>query len=547
VKALGSGASYTLQIVPALRSVGGTIAAGQTIELDASGLVASELTIQIDGKAVGTFSVRDVLDANPGAVSNPINGQQLLTLTVPAGVGAGVITVTTAGGSTTLRPAVTLSASTLTPAADVGDTLATAQALTLPLDGQATVSATIGDGANGALDVDLYKITLGAGEVLSVGLNAASYSELRIFDAAGKQLATQNGSYVSPGATGLVAQFTAPAAGVYYVGVSGYPNTSYDPTKAGSGASGELTGAYTLLLQRLGAADTRLSGITASASSGTAARSGVASANVGQTITLNGSGLLSSDQVVFTAIDASGDLYADTVTPISVAADGKSLTVAVPTDATTGTVRLARDTAGILLQVVPTLSHVDVAAGGAFTGGSMSLTGTGFAEGVSAIQFGTQTLTDVSRSSGLDVVNYIYNPNYTSATNGFINLSVPNGVPTGPITVVTPGGSSTVYPLSVTGITAKAAGGMPANASEPSANPGQSITIQGSGLDATTDIVFQTINSSGAQSQIIVHPAIAAKDGTSATVVVPQTAMTGFVRVVGDENATQALLQIVAL
>jgi len=299
-------------------------------------------------------------------------------------------------------------------------------------------------------------------------------------------------------------------------------------------------------LQRLGAADTRLSGITASPTSGTPANAGVASANTGQTITLTGSGLLSSDQVVFTAIDIYGDLYNETVNPVAVAANGASLTVVVPADATTGAVRLARDTAGILLQVVPTLSHVDVAVGGPFTGGSMSLTGSGFEEGASTVNFGAQKLIDVSRNSGLDV-SYYGDFNNTYSLNGYINLTAPNGVPTGPITVTTPGGTSTVYPLSVSGITATAAGGTPANPNQPSANVGQAITIQGSGLDTTTDVVFQTINSSGVQSQIIVHPTLAAADGTSATVVVPQTAMTGFVRIVGDENATQTLLQIVPL
>ncbi|MGA2930370.1 MAG: pre-peptidase C-terminal domain-containing protein, partial [Solirubrobacteraceae bacterium] len=307
VKVLGSTASYTLQIVPVVRSVGGTVASGNTIELDGSGLVGSELVIQIDGRAVGTFSVRSVLDDNDSTVSNAVNGQQLLTLTVPSGIGAGVITVTTNGGSITLHTGVTLAASTLTPASDVGDTLATAQVLTLPTDGVVTVNSTIGDGANGAKDVDLYQVTLAAGEALSVGLNTSFYSELRIFNAAGTQLATtQNGSYVSPNTTGVVEQFSAPAAGTYYVGISGYANTSYNPTTAGSGAAAAYTGTYALRLERVGAADTRLSGITAAATSGTVAQTRVASANSGQTITQTGTGLLSTDQEGFTAIDASG-------------------------------------------------------------------------------------------------------------------------------------------------------------------------------------------------------------------------------------------------
>ncbi len=50
--------------------------------------------MQIDGRGVGSFNVRTVIDG-----SGSSRDQQLLTLTVPSGVGAGVITVSTAGGS----------------------------------------------------------------------------------------------------------------------------------------------------------------------------------------------------------------------------------------------------------------------------------------------------------------------------------------------------------------------------------------------------------------------------------------------------------------
>ena len=53
--------------------------------------------------------------------------------------------------------------------------------------------------------------------------------------------------------------------------------------------------------------------------------------------------------------------------PVSVAADGNSLTVVVPNEATTGAVRLATDTAGILLQVVPVLGNLTIPNG--YSGG----------------------------------------------------------------------------------------------------------------------------------------------------------------------------------
>ena len=84
VTVLGSGASFALQIVPTLRSLGGTIAAGNTLVLEGSGLTASDLQVQIGGVGVGAFSVRTVYDA-----TNSSADQQILTLTVPAGVAGG--------------------------------------------------------------------------------------------------------------------------------------------------------------------------------------------------------------------------------------------------------------------------------------------------------------------------------------------------------------------------------------------------------------------------------------------------------------------------
>ena len=86
----------------------------------------------------------------------------------------------------------------------------------------------------------------------------------------------------------------------------------------------------------------RCSSITASAGSGTAALAGVASANAGQSIVLNGSGLLASDRLVFSTIDISGNLGEITVTPTIDLAQ-QTLTVTVPDTATTGRLRLLRE------------------------------------------------------------------------------------------------------------------------------------------------------------------------------------------------------------
>ena len=198
--------------------------------------------------------------------------------------------------------------------------------------------------------------------------SSVPYSHLRIFDANG---AEQTSQYVVNGST--VVQWTAPAAGSYYIGVGDYYNTAYDPTKAGSGNPASFLGAYQLNVERRGAAESLLTSIAATSTHGTPAQGSVASANVGQTITIAGSNLQANEQLVFTALDPSGVLYEQAVTAASVAVDGSSLTVVVPTDATTGTVRLARDQVGLLLQIVPTLDGVSANPGQSFAGGSLSL------------------------------------------------------------------------------------------------------------------------------------------------------------------------------
>src|SRR5262249_323126 len=87
---------------------------------------------------------------------------------------------------------------------------------------------------------------LRAGEVLSLGINAQSLgspldSYLRVFDVDGKELASnddQNG-------VDAALDFTAPADGTYFVGVSAFNNSEYDPNEAFSGA-GLFTGPYQL-------------------------------------------------------------------------------------------------------------------------------------------------------------------------------------------------------------------------------------------------------------------------------------------------------------
>jgi len=190
---------------------------------------------------------------------------------------------------------------------------------------------------------------------LDAARQSANSLYLRLFDAAGVQLVADG--FSGPNSSPRVANFRLPATGTYYVGVSGWSNTTYNPNTANSGANG-ATGNYALTLQRVGAGSTSLAGVTAAATSGTPRIASIPSALVGQTITLSGSGLLTGERIVFTTSD-DGPFGTVVATAATVAGDGTSLTVVVPTNATTGMVRLERENVGRLLQIVPTLVDVD--------------------------------------------------------------------------------------------------------------------------------------------------------------------------------------------
>jgi subtilisin family serine protease len=136
------------------------------------------------------------------------------------------------------------------PATDLfepNDSLATATAVTL-VDRRATVTAFVGDGLNLAGDVDLFAVSLAAGETLTIDIDAAMLAEpseldafLRLFDASGAPLAANDDA---AGSLDSLLSFVAPATGTYYVGVSAYGNSAYDPAVGGSGQPAGSSGAY---------------------------------------------------------------------------------------------------------------------------------------------------------------------------------------------------------------------------------------------------------------------------------------------------------------
>jgi subtilisin family serine protease len=117
--------------------------------------------------------------------------------------------------------------------------------------GTATTAGTIGDGANRRRDVDLFAVSLTAGDVLTVDVDAAVLgsgldSYLRLFDASGWPLAANDDA---DGSLDSALGFIAPQTGTYYVGLSAFGNTRYDPFVAGSGRPGATTGDYVLAFE----------------------------------------------------------------------------------------------------------------------------------------------------------------------------------------------------------------------------------------------------------------------------------------------------------
>jgi subtilisin family serine protease len=140
------------------------------------------------------------------------------------------------------------------PGQAIGDNNGTlAGAVKVPtLDGNNPYSLGGGIGTDngqsiGAKDVDLFQLNVVEAGDLTIDLSSPDGSSsfdsyLRVFDADGKQIATNDDQ--SPGNlfSGLSLHVNP---GTYYAGVSGYANTKYNPAVAASGSNG-ATGGYTI-------------------------------------------------------------------------------------------------------------------------------------------------------------------------------------------------------------------------------------------------------------------------------------------------------------
>jgi subtilisin family serine protease len=250
-----------------------------TIELNraVSGLTIDHFSLTRDGVAVKLDGVT-LAAANGGANDDAWTLSGLGSVT--AEPGAYTLSLVPNNNITDGARALLASAfeswTVLTP--DAEDTIHAAKVFSLQelISIGGRVPGIIGDGSFGSRDVDFYGAELEAGKTYTIDIDARSLatpstldSVLRIFDASGRQLARNddfNRSYDS------FLRFTPKTTGTYYVGVSGYRNSSYNAV-SGAGRRVGSTGTYEIQFGIVEPAANRAAAIAAQRSVDRLARS----------------------------------------------------------------------------------------------------------------------------------------------------------------------------------------------------------------------------------------------------------------------------------
>ena len=137
------------------------------------------------------------------------------------------------------------------PISDVGDTIRQAFQVS-GTAGDIFLTGMIGDGRFGRRDVDIYRVRVAAGQTLVVETFAQRLpgsstldTYLRVFDARGRQLGASDDHSGSLDSRLVIRPRTT---NWFFIGVSGFGNSRYDPTRASSGQN-RSTGHYELSLQ----------------------------------------------------------------------------------------------------------------------------------------------------------------------------------------------------------------------------------------------------------------------------------------------------------
>ena len=225
-------------------------------------------------------------------------------------------------------------------------------------------------------------------------------------------------------------------------------------------------------------------------------------ANIGQEIGFHIPNATANTLVTFPTVDLGGNAGTVAVAPAKIDTTAQVAYYIVPANATTGnlTINITDSDFPLYLRIVPTLTGISDNSSG-YIGGGISIEGTGFAENATTVNFGATSLSGSAVSVTYDSVDGTY------LINGQVNMTVPSGADFGPLTITTAGGTSDAFNLSFTGITSTASSGRtPADAFKASANPGQAITLGGSGFSLSSSVVFPAIDINGNQYQHLVKP-----------------------------------------
>uniref|UniRef100_UPI003CF3B8E5 Ig-like domain-containing protein n=1 Tax=Massilia sp. TSP1-1-2 TaxID=2804649 RepID=UPI003CF3B8E5 len=291
------------------------------------------------------------------------------------------------------------------------------------------------------------------------------------------------------------------------------------------------------------------------AASGTAAIPSAPSANPGQQIGLAVPFDPSTAKLQVKVVDSNGTVSTVVVPVARVNSATGTAYFNLPGDAVSGdavvysqvgAVRTDFTDGTFPLQIIPVITSIDVQSVSADGSSAVVvLHGAGFVEGaLSEYRFGAQVITDTGTASGPDVQS-VYDYVAGQYVNGQVSITVPltNGV-FGAINVKTAGGVSASFSASLDAVQALAFSGTPADAATASANPGQAITLRGTGLSTDSDILLRYTDYNGAAAMVRVSPVAASADGTQATLLVPFEA-NGVFSLQMFGSASQPLLQIV--
>lgn len=213
--------------------------------LSTSGLAGEDLSLSL----IRDLNNNGVVDAGDVLVTSDTLNSPFESISRSLAAGRYFARVTGLNGFTNYTLSASFSAS------DGDDTIAEVQNLpsnTKALGTFADMSMVTRD------DVDLFKITVVAGQRASFNVDALNGSSLdtylRIFNSAGTQLAANDdGGPLNEAASKFsYLEYTFSQAGTYYIGVSLSPNKTYSATTGTGDVPGGATGAYRLYFNNLG-------------------------------------------------------------------------------------------------------------------------------------------------------------------------------------------------------------------------------------------------------------------------------------------------------